>query len=135
MLFNRIPLFFLIGMCLITVYGLFYIKDRVTTLRTELKEVKKQIESEQDTMHILKAELAYLTSPERLQRLAKNYLDLKTTEVSQMSVDPLIDEQLDQTVKTKLASTEIRSNSVKWRYKKGPSKYVTRVSHKQNSLK
>jgi cell division protein FtsL len=122
-------------MCLITVYGLFHIKDRVTTLRAELKEVKKQIESEQDTMHILKAELAYLTSPERLQRLAKSYLDLKTTEVSQMTDDPLIEEQPGKLVTTKLAGAEIKINNVKWRYKKGPSKYVTRVSHKQNSTK
>lgn len=132
---NRIPLYFLIGMCLITVYGLFHIKDRVTTLRTELKEVKKQMESEQDTMHILKAELAYLTSPERLQRLAKSYLDLKITEVSQMSVDPMNEEQSDKLIATKIASTEMKISHVKWRYKKGPSKYVTRVSHKQNSTK
>jgi cell division protein FtsL len=128
MLLNRISLCFLSGMFCVTVYGLFYIKDRVTTFRTELVKVKKQIECEQDSMHVLKAELAYLISPERLQTLAKTYLDLKITETSQMSKDPLFEKQGKET-KTNMASSEIRTGTLKWRYKRGPSKYVTKVSH------
>ena len=127
MLINRIPLYFIAIMCASTVFGLFYIKDKVVTLRMELQEVKKQIDSEQDMIHLLKAELAYLTSPIRLRELADNYLDLAVTEVTQMAGDPLSGGE--EQIGIKLADNEIVVNKVKWRYKKGPSKYVTRVSH------
>lgn len=127
MLINRIPLYFIAITCALTVFGLFYIKDKVVTLRAELQEVKKQIDSEQDMIHLLKAELAYLTSPIRLRELADNYLDLEVTEVTQMSGDPVNDQR--EHIDVKLVDTEIAVNKVKWRYRKGPSKYVTKVSH------
>ena len=65
-------------LCLLTIYGLFTIKDSVVTLRLELEEIKKQVRNEEDAIRILKAELAYLGSPERIQKLANKYLKNNT---------------------------------------------------------
>jgi len=123
----RMPLYLVLTLCLVTVYTLFNIKDRVMSIRSELIEVKKQVQNESDTIHLLKAELAYLTSPERLKRLNDGYLNLKDTQVSQMVVDPLKKREAKQIASAKI----LRKNGVKWRYKKGPSKYLTMVSGKK----
>ena len=112
-------------LCLLTIYGLFTIKDSVVTLRLELEEVKKQVRNEEDTIRILKAELAYLGSPERIQKLANKYLILEKPKVTQITKDPLLKENLDQT-KTFASAKSFRKPS-KWRYKKGPIKYLTMV--------
>jgi hypothetical protein len=129
MLLNRTPVYRVLLLCLITVYMLFYIKDSVMSIRAELREVSKQMQYESDTIHILKAELAYLTSPERLKRLSSDYLGLKDTKISQMISDPL-NTKKEKHVK-QLASSQLKSSNIKWRYKKGPNKYLTMVSSKE----
>ena len=129
MLLNRTPVYKVFLLCLITVYILFYIKDSVMSIRAELRAVSKQMQYESDTIHILKAEFAYLTSPDRLKRLSSDYLGLKDTKISQMISDPL------NTKKEKhakqLVSFQLKSSNIKWRYKKGPNKYLTIVSSKE----
>ena len=88
MLFSRTPMFVVIIVCLGTIYTLFNIKNNVMAIRTELAEVKKQMRYEADTIHVLKAELAYLTSPSRLKSLNNEYLKLEDTKVAQMISDP-----------------------------------------------
>jgi len=129
MLLSRTPVYRVLLLCLITVYMLFYIKDSVMSIRAELREVSKQMQYESDTIHILKAELAYLTSPERLKRLSSDYLGLKDTKISQMISDPL-NTKKEKHVK-QLASSQLKSSNIKWRYKKGPNKYLTMVSSKE----
>ena len=127
---TKTPIYIVLMLCLATVYTLFNIKDRVMSIRTELSEVKKQMQNELDTIHLLKAEFAYLGSPERLKRLNENYLKLKDTQISQMTIDPLNKNELvlnKQIVSSKI----IQKSNVKWRYKKGPSKYLTMVSAKR----
>ena len=129
MLLSRTPVYRVLLLCLIKVYMLFYIKDSVMSIRAELREVSKQMQYESDTIHILKAELAYLTSPERLKRLSSDYLGLKDTKISQMISDPL-NTKKEKHVK-QLASSQLKSSNIKWRYKKGPNKYLTMVSSKE----
>ena len=129
MLLNRTPIYRVLLLCLITVYMLFYIKDSVMSIRAELREVSKQVQYESDTIHILKAELAYLTSPERLKRLSSDYLGLKDTKISQMISDPL-NTKKEKYVK-QLASSQLKTSNIKWRYKKGSNKYLTMVSSKE----
>lgn len=128
MLINRIPVYAVLIVCLVTVYTLFNIKDNVMTIRMELSEVNKQIQYESDTIHLLKAELSYLASPGRLQMLNKGCLSLKETKVSQMIIDPAKEGNNGSGIQ--LANSKIRSNNIKWRYKKGPSKYLTLASGK-----
>ena len=129
MLLNRTPIYMVLSLCLITVYTLFNIKDNVMSIRAELREVSKQVQYESDTIHILKAELAYLSSPERLKRLSSDYLGLKDTKVSQMIRDPLNVKE-EKYVK-QLAGSQLKSRNIKWRYKKEPNKYLTMVSSKE----
>jgi len=114
-----------ITLCLLTIYGLFTIKDSVVTLTLELEEVKKQVRNEEDAIRILKAELAYLGSPERIQKLAHKYLILEKPKVTQITKDPLLEEKSEQSKIFASAKTLRKSN--KWRYKKGPAKYLTMV--------
>ena len=51
--------------------------------------------NEEDAIRILKAELAYLGSPERIQKLAYKYLTLEKPKVTQMIKDPLIEDNLE----------------------------------------
>ena len=126
MLQNKVQLLIIFTSFLITVYLLFTVKDRVNSLQMEVKEVKKQIANEQDSIHVLKAEFSYLTSPKRLNRLAAKHLDLKETSLAQMTNDPTINRDKTTTAK-KFVSTKLVRHNVKWRYKKD-SKYITKVS-------
>lgn len=99
------------------------------TLKSELKEVKKQVQYEQDTIHILKAELAYLTSPERLRELSNQYLNLKSIKVVQMIADPIIASKHKEL--EPLSKNKIYAANTKWKYKKGQSQYLTTVSGKR----
>lgn len=121
MIIHRIPVYIALILCLITTYGLFSVKDNVMALKFELQEVKKQVQNEEDTIRILKAEVAYLGSPERIQKLAELHLHLETPKVTQMIKDPLTEGVVTE---KEVAVREVRKNH-KWRYKKAPSKYVT----------
>lgn len=129
MLFSRTPIFVVVVLCLGTVYTLFNIKNNVMTIRSELVEVKKQIRYEADTIHVLKAELAYLTSPVRLKKLNKQYLKLEDTKVAQMISDPRKEKVIFKS--HSFASKKTSRSNTKWRYKKGPSKYLTLASGKK----
>ena len=45
--------------------------------RTEIAQVERQIEQEQQRVRLLQAEVAYLEKPERLERLARQYLGME----------------------------------------------------------
>lgn len=125
MILQRLPIIIVFSLCISTIYGLFAIKDRVLAIRTELQEVRKQIQNEADAIKILKAELAYLSSPDRIQKLAKEYLNLETPKVAQMIKDPLVAENNQTTDKQVIASYEHSRKTPKWRYKRTSGKYVT----------
>jgi hypothetical protein len=126
---NRIPVYLALILCVSVSFSLFMIKDNVMLLRAELSQVKKQIQYEQDTIHILKAELSYLTSPERLRVLADHYSSLKSIKVTQMIVDPVARGQNEPSMQSRERKTF--AGEVKWRYKKGPTQYITTVSSKR----
>ncbi len=88
---NRISVYFFIALFIVTIYGLFTIKSKVIILKSELLEVQKQIKLEKDSVHVLKAEMAYLASPERLSKLNSNYLNLQGTTTKQLVQNPLTD--------------------------------------------
>ncbi len=114
----------------LTVYLLFSIKERVSALNYQLNEIVKQINAERDTIHTLKAERAYLTSPERLRKLASNYLGLESIKINQMVKDPLIEEPKQDIFEIGINTASIiKPSAVKWRYKRSVNKYLQTVSH------
>lgn len=70
---------------LLVVGALYDIKQRVNELRGELRQVHAQIRHTEETLHILKAEWAYLTQPAYLQHLSNTYLNLAPTHSLQLA--------------------------------------------------
>jgi cell division protein FtsL len=81
----KISLLFLIysTLLIIIILTLFSIKSRVITQNKELNWLNSQISQEKNNIQILKAELAYLTTPERINKLQKKYLNLKNIDKRQ----------------------------------------------------
>ena len=67
--------------------GLFYVKHMVQNLENELTSLEKSINSDNEEIHVLKAEWAYLSRPERVKNLAARYLDLEPTSSDQIALD------------------------------------------------
>jgi cell division protein FtsL len=71
-------LFIIYSTVLITAISiLFSIKSKVIIQNKELNWLNNQISQEKNNIQILKAEFAYLTTPERINNLQKKYLNLK----------------------------------------------------------
>ena len=130
MLLEKSPIYIVFIVCLMSIYALFNIKENVMSIKGELTEVNHQVQDEIDKIHLLKAELAYLASPERLKALNDKYVKLSDTNLAQMEIDPIIQDKEVLEVR-RVASVKLRSENTKWRYKKGPSKYVTMASGKK----
>lgn len=110
----------------IAVCSLFTIKERVSTLNYQLGSVLKQINSENNNIHILKAEKAYLLTPGRLKNLSTAYLQLQTVKPYQMIKDPLAPTTASN-IKFDHNINIYKSN--KWRYKRiTNNKYIQTVS-------
>lgn len=77
----------LCGLLLLAVIGgfLFHVKYQVVELEGQLKKINEQTLHAQEAIHVLKAEWAYLNKPERLETLAKRYLDIRAPEIDQMA--------------------------------------------------
>jgi hypothetical protein len=130
MLLEKSPIYIVFIVCLMSIYALFNIKENVMSIKGELTEVNNQVQDEIDKIHLLKAELAYLASPERLKALNDEYVKLSDTNLAQMEIAPIIQDKEVLEVR-RVASVKLRSENTKWRYKKGPSKYVTMASGKK----
>jgi cell division protein FtsL len=119
----------------LSVFGLFQIKFSVQALHAEVAELKKQLEHEQNSIHILKAEWAYLNQPERLQKLAEKYLNLRELQHDQIMITQenciivaqqkvTYEQQTDfipASMKKNLSTaTPTKFSPIKWRYKERP---------------
>jgi cell division protein FtsL len=131
-MYSKLSMYLILISCFIAGMALFRIKDNVLMLNGELTEVQKQISDEQDNIRILKAEFAYLTAPERLRLLSEQYLHLKGVELNQMLSysDFCLEEEQVKVVKP-FSNHKLSNHQVKWRYKKGPKKYLTMVVDKR----
>jgi cell division protein FtsL len=68
--------------------GMFKVKYQVQELEEALARVKKEIVADQDAIHVLNAEWAFLNQPTRLADLAQKFLQLQpiaTAQLAQMS--------------------------------------------------
>lgn len=64
--------------------GLFHVSYRVQSLEDELTRVNRDMLSEQETIHLLRAEWSYLNEPTRLADLTRRYLTLAPLSADQM---------------------------------------------------
>jgi cell division protein FtsL len=63
---------------------LYHTSDRVNALGHDLNTLNAQIETEQQSLHVLKAEWVYLANPARIEATAKRHLDLQPTAPSRV---------------------------------------------------
>jgi hypothetical protein len=69
----------------VSAFALYSVKFQVQTLRSQIAEVKKELETERESMNVVAAEWAYLNRPDRLQKLAATYLQTKEVTVEQIA--------------------------------------------------
>lgn len=84
MITKKSTIFFVFLTCVICTW-LFYLKYSVVDIEDRIRHAKKAIVEEKKNQHILKAEWKSLTSPERIQQLAKHHLtNMQQMEASQL---------------------------------------------------
>ena len=81
----RLSMIFWVVVVSISAFGLYSVKFKVQTLRNQIADVERQLESERESMNVVAAEWAYLNRPERIQKLADNYLVAKEVTVEQIA--------------------------------------------------
>lgn len=72
---GRVTLFWIFLAALVG-FGLFHVKYEVQALEEELARLNTDIVREQEALHVLRAEWAFLNRPERLEELNARYLHL-----------------------------------------------------------
>lgn len=77
---------FIAGLLLLafTVTGLFELKYEVRALDQEKASLHRQIADEEEALRVLQAEWSFLNQPDRIQELARRYLDLDTPAAAQI---------------------------------------------------
>lgn len=82
---KRFSTLFWAVMIVASAFGLYIVKYRVQAIQAEIAEVKRQMETEQESLHVVAAEWAYLNHPDRLQLLAQKHLKLAPVGVAQVA--------------------------------------------------
>ena len=80
---GRVTLFWIL-LAAVVGFGLFQVKYKVQTLEDDLRRLNAAITAEQEQLHVLNAEWAYLNHPARLQELSARYLPLRPPDVDQI---------------------------------------------------
>jgi hypothetical protein len=110
-----------------TAIGLFVIKNKVEALSYSLAQISKQIADERSKIHLLKAEISYLTSPAMLKQFVNNNLNMQIVSLDQVIPDPLT--QKAEGAGRVVAVARIGGNTqVKWRFKKSPNRYLQQTA-------
>lgn len=81
---RRVTWFILLLVGLSLMIALYYIKTRAQTSRQAAKKIHYEIALEEAAIGVLRAEIAHLEDPARLQLLASEHLELAPTQTSQM---------------------------------------------------
>jgi cell division protein FtsL len=76
---------FWFGLAIIASIALYRTSDHVQALNHQLSSINSQIEFEQQSLHVLKAEWVYLSNPARLEKLAQKHLALRLTSPQQIT--------------------------------------------------
>ncbi len=72
---NRFTLLVWIVVVVVSSFLLYQVKYEVQSLRTQIAETSRTLETEREALNVVAAEWAYLNRPERLESLAAKYLN------------------------------------------------------------
>lgn len=75
---------FWLSLTIVVSLGLYHTSYRVEELGQRLRTLNAQIEEEQRSIHILKAEYVYLTDPSRIEEVSRKHLALQPTQPKQI---------------------------------------------------
>ncbi len=78
-------------------FGLFLAKYEVQSLEAELLALNQVILDRQEELHVLKAEWALLSRPERIQRLSERHLDLQPVTAKRIDTRAELAARLEKT--------------------------------------
>lgn len=76
-------IFFLFALGVVLTLGLYFVKTRAQTAKSEAAGLERQLKAEEAEILKLKSELAYLENPARIEALAGDTLGLAVTRVEQ----------------------------------------------------
>lgn len=65
-----------VAMIISAAVGLYHVKYAVQDMQAEVAQLEWQIEQERESLHVVAAEWAYLSRPERVQQLSEKHLKL-----------------------------------------------------------
>jgi hypothetical protein len=68
-----------LGLTIVASVALYHTSDRVNALDQQLHSLNAQIDAEQESLHVLKAEWVYLANPARVEAETLRHLDLQPT--------------------------------------------------------
>lgn len=74
---------------------LFHTSQQVTDGRTALRAMEREVLREEESLRVLQAEWSYLNQPERLEKLAREYLDLQPLNGRQFARVTDLNERID----------------------------------------
>lgn len=69
----------------VAAFGLYMVKYQVQAVREEVIAQEKKLREERDSLHVVQAEWAYLSRPQRLETLSQKHLTLQPMEGAQIS--------------------------------------------------
>lgn len=81
----RLSSIFWIVMFVCAASALYGVKYRVQEMDSEIATLRAQVQAEKQAIHVLSAEWAFLTRPERVRRLAEKHLDMAPMNAVQMA--------------------------------------------------
>ncbi len=87
-------LFFWLSMTIGASLMLYHTSDRVAALDHRLRDLNKEIEAEDASLHILKAEWVYLANPARVETQAYRHLSMLPTELRRIMTAQTMDKAL-----------------------------------------
>jgi hypothetical protein len=77
--------------------GLYMVKFEVQSVREQVADATHQLEVERDALHVISAEWAYLSRPERLRSLAAKHLKMAPVQTPQLVAMDSLPERADAT--------------------------------------
>ena len=81
---RRLTWFLLLLLGIALMVALYYVKTRAQTARLEARSLAREIAVQDAAINVLRAEIAHLESPARLQDLSSSQLGLAPTRTDQM---------------------------------------------------